>query len=159
MEVLLYIIIILLFIVELAAIFIPLLPDSVFFWAAVILYRVIIPDFEYSIYFWIAAVIITVLVFLANYLSNAYFVKRQGGSNKTVIAAVLGIFLGTLIMGPLGFIIGPFLLIFVVEYWQSKNRDNALRLALSSLSAFFASAFARFFMQLFLIIWFFIEII
>lgn len=159
MQFLLYIIIIVLFILELAAIFVPLLPDSVFFWSAVILYRIIMPEFEYSIYFWIGAVIITILVFLANYLSNAYFVKRKGGSNKTVIAAVIGIFLGAFIFGPPGFIIGPFLLIFIVEYWQSKNRENAVRLAFSSLSAFFASTFARLLMQLFLIIWFFIEIL
>ncbi|MCC3145006.1 DUF456 family protein [Halanaerobium sp. Z-7514] len=158
MEALLYLFIVLLFILELAAIFIPLLPDSIFFWTAVISYRLIIPESEFSLFFYTGAVIITVLVFLANYLSNAYFVKRQGGSNKTVIAAGLGIFLGALLLGPLGFIIGPFILIFVVEYWQSKNRDNAFRLALSSLSAFFASTLARFLMQLFLIIWFFIEI-
>ncbi|RCW54213.1 DUF456 domain-containing protein [Halanaerobium sp. ST460_2HS_T2] len=158
MEIFLLLMILILFTLEIAAIFLPVLPDSVFFWAAVILYRIIKTDISYSPYFWTGAVLITVIIFLADYLANAYFIKRQGGTNRTIIAAVLGMILGTLFLGPLGFIIGPFLLIFIAEYWQSRNKRNSFKLALSSIFAFVASTASRLGMQIFLMIWFFIEI-
>ncbi|MFW5737143.1 MAG: DUF456 domain-containing protein [Halanaerobium sp.] len=158
MEIFLIIMLLILFALEIAAIFLPVLPDSIFFWAAVILYRLIKTDISYSTYFWIGAILITVLVFLADYLANAYFIKKQGGSNRTIMAAVVGMIVGTIFLGPLGFIIGPFILIFTAEYWQSRNKKNSFKLALSSIFAFLASTASRLAMQIFLMIWFFIEI-
>ncbi|MFP4371346.1 MAG: DUF456 domain-containing protein [Halanaerobium sp.] len=158
MEVFLVIMILILFALEIAAIFLPVLPDSIFFWAAVILYRVIKTNVSYSPYFWTGALLITVIVFLADYLANAYFIKKRGGSNRTIIAAAVGMIFGTVVLGPLGFIIGPFILIFITEYWQSRNKKNSFKLALSSIFAFLASTASRLGMQLFLMIWFFIEI-
>ena len=133
MEIFLLIMLLILFALEIAAIFLPVLPDSVFFWSAVILYRIIKTDVSYSPYFWTGAVLITVIIFLADYLANAYFIKKQGGSNRTIAAAVIGMVVGTIFLGPLGFIIGPFLLIFIAEYWQSRNKKNSFKLALSSI--------------------------
>ncbi|MFW5718635.1 MAG: DUF456 domain-containing protein [Halanaerobium sp.] len=158
LEVFLVIMILILFALEIAAIFLPVLPDSIFFWAAVILYRVIKTNVSYSPYFWTGALLITVIVFLADYLANAYFIKKRGGSNRTIIAAAVGMIFGTVVLGPLGFIIGPFILIFITEYWQSRNKKNSFKLALSSIFAFLASTASRLGMQLFLMIWFFIEI-
>ncbi len=158
MEFFLLIMVLILFAVEIAAIFLPVLPDSVFFWAAVILYRLIKTDIAYSSYFWTGAVLITIIVFLADYLANAYFIKKQGGTNRTIMAAVVGMIVGTIFLGPLGFIIGPFILIFIAEYWQSRNKKNSFKLALSSIFAFLASTASRLTMEIFLMIWFFIEI-
>ena len=152
------IIVLILFAVEIAAIFLPVLPDSVFFWAAVILFRVIKTEISYSPYFWTGALLITVLIFFADYLANAYFIKKRGGSNRTIFAAVFGMLFGTIFLGPLGFIIAPFILIFVTEYWQSRNKENSFKLALGSIFAFLTSTAVRLSMQIFLMIWFFIEI-
>jgi len=150
--------VLILFAVEIAAIFLPVLPDSVFFWAAVILFRVIKTEISYSPYFWTGAILITVLIFFADYLANAYFIKKRGGSNRTIFAAVVGMLFGTIFLGPLGFIIAPFILIFVTEYWQSRNKENSFKLALGSIFAFLTSTAVRLSMQIFLMIWFFIEI-
>ncbi len=158
MEIFLVIMVLILFAVEIAAIFLPVLPDSVFFWAAVILYRLLKTDISYSPYFWTGAVLLTVVVFMADYLANAYFIKKQGGSNRTIMAAVVGMIVGTIFLGPLGFIIGPFVLIFITEYWQSRNKSNSFKLAISSIFAFAASTASRLGLQIFLMIWFFIEI-
>ena len=77
MDVFIIIMILILFTVDLAAVFLPILPDSIFFWAAVIIYRLIKADISYSPYFWTGAFLITVIVFLADYLANAYFIKKQ----------------------------------------------------------------------------------
>ncbi len=158
METFLLIIIIVLFTAEIAAVFLPFLPDTVFFWAAVLLYYFIDSNAVYSLYFWIGAVLITIIILAADYFSNLYFIKKQGGSNRTIITAVLAMILGTFLFGPLGFIVLPFVLIFLVEFWKSRNKRNSFKLALSSIFAFFASALAKLGMQLFLMIWFFIEI-
>lgn len=158
MNLFLIIMVIILFSLEIAAIFLPVLPDSVFFWSAVLLYSLIQTEVSYSLYFWLGAILVTILVFLADYLANAYFIKKQGGSNKTIAAAVVGMISGTIFIGPLGFIVGPFVLIFLFEYWQSRNRKNSFKLALSSIFAFLTSTLSRLGLQLFLMIWFFIEI-
>lgn len=150
--------VLILFAVEIAAIFLPVLPDSVFFWAAVILFKIIKTDINYSLYFWIGAILITVLIFFADYLANAYFIKKRGGSNRTIFAAVVGMLFGTIFLGPLGLIIAPFILIFVTEYWQSRNKEDSFKLALGSIFAFLTSTAVRLSMQIFLMIWFFIEI-
>lgn len=158
MDIFLIIMVLILFAVEIAAIFLPVLPDSVFFWAAVILFRIIKTDISYSPYFWTGAILITVLIFFADYLANAYFIKKRGGNNKTIFAAVVGMLFGTIFLGPLGLIIAPFILIFVTEYWQSRNKENSFKLALGSIFAFLTSTAVRLSMQLLLMIWFFIEI-
>lgn len=158
LDIFLIIMVLILFSVEIAAIFLPVLPDSIFFWAAVILYRLIKNNAAYSPYFWIGAVLITVLVFSADYLANAYFIKKRGGTNRTIFTAAVGMIIGTIFLGPLGFIIIPFILIFITEYWQSRNKKNSFKLAFSSIFAFLAGTAARLTMQIFLMIWFFIEI-
>jgi hypothetical protein len=158
LDIFLVIMVLILFAVEIAAIFLPVLPDSVFFWAAVILFKIIKTDINYSLYFWIGAILITVLIFFADYLANAYFIKKRGGSNRTIFAAVVGMLFGTIFLGPLGLIIAPFILIFVTEYWQSRNKEDSFKLALGSIFAFLTSTAVRLSMQIFLMIWFFIEI-
>ena len=158
MDIFLITMVLILFVLEAAAIFLPVLPDSIFFWSAIILYRLIKTGASYSAYFWTGAVLVTILIFLTDYLANAYFIKKQGGSNKTIAAAVVGMIIGTIFLGPLGFIIGPFFSIFIFEYWQSRNKRNSFKLAVSSIFAFLAGTFSRLGLQLFLMIWFFIEI-
>lgn len=158
MDIFLLLMIIILFSLEIAAIFLPVLPDSVFFWSAVLLYSFINKTVSYSNYFWIGAILVTILIFTADYLANAYFIKKRGGTNKTIAAALVGMIIGTIFLGPLGFIIGPFLLIFIFEYWQSRNKRNSFKLALSSIFAFLASTFSRLGLQIFLMIWFLFEI-
>ena len=158
MDGLILFIIIILFALEVAAVFLPVLPDTVFFWTAVILYRFLKTDVSYSPYFLAGAVIITIIILLADYLSNLYFIKKQGGSKRTIFTAILGMVVGTIFFGPIGFILLPFISIFIVEYWRSRNRSNSLKLAFSSILAFLAGTIARLTMQLFLMAWFLIEI-
>lgn len=158
MDGLFLLIIIILFALEVAAVFLPVLPDTVFFWTAVILYRFLKADVSYSPYFWAGAVIITIIILLADYLSNLYFIKKQGGSKRTIFTAIMGMIVGTIFFGPIGFILLPFVSIFIVEYWRSRNRSNSLKLAFSSILAFLAGTIARLTMQLFLMAWFLIEI-
>lgn len=158
MDVFLIIIVLILFAVEIAAIFLPILPDSIFFWSAVILFRLINTNINYSPYFWTGAILITVIMFFADYLANVYFIKKQGGSNRTIVVAAVAMLFGSIFLGPLGFIIAPFILIFLTEYWRSRNKKNSFKIALGSLLAFLTSTAARLGMQIFLMIWFFIEV-
>ncbi|MFW6000987.1 MAG: DUF456 domain-containing protein [Halanaerobium sp.] len=158
MESFLLIMVIILFAAEIAAIFLPFLPDTVFFWSAVLLYRFIDSNTVYSLYFCLGAVLITIIILSADYFSNLYFIKKRGGSNRTVITAVLAMIFGTIFLGPLGFILLPFISIFLIEFWKSRNKKNSFKLALSTIFAFFAGTFVKLGMQLFLMLWFFIEV-
>jgi hypothetical protein len=97
---------------------------------------------------------VTILLFLADYLAGAYFIKKRGGSNKTILAAGIGIILGALFLGPLGFIIGPFLTIFILEFYLSRNKNKSFQIALSSIFALITGTTAKLILELFLMIWF-----
>lgn len=147
-----------LLIFNIIGVFIPALPDSLFFWIAILLYRFVMPGTIYSPYFWTASILLTLLIFSADYLANIYFIKKKGGGRDTMFAAAVGLVLGIIFLGPVGIAVGPFLFIFVSEYWKSRDRENSFKLALSAIMGFFAGTAARFFLQLILIIWFIIEI-
>ncbi|MGM0602977.1 MAG: DUF456 domain-containing protein [Bacillota bacterium] len=158
MELLIIFFVALLLILNIVGVFIPALPDSLFFWIAILLYRFVMPEVYYTVYFWTASILLTVLIFLTDYLANVYFIKKEGGGKDTMLAAAVGLILGIIFMGPVGIVAGPFLLIFVFEYWKSRNRKNSFKLAAGAITAFFAGTAARFILQLILIIWFIIEI-
>src|SRR6056297_384288 len=101
MEYFVLVILLVLFALETAAVFLPLLPDTVFFWTAVLLYRFVFADVNYSLYFWIGSLLITALILSADYISNVYFIKKQGGSRNTVLTALLAMFFGVLFFGPI----------------------------------------------------------
>jgi len=153
-----WILIIILFIVSLVGVFIPMIPDIIPVWVAVIIYQYGPFPFNLPTIFWIVLVIVTIITVLSDFLANAIAVKKSGGSNVSVIAALIGLAIGLVIFGPLGIIIGPFAAIFLAEYYRSqqKNYNEPLKIAFSTVFAFVGSGVVKFFLLTIVIIWFLI---
>ena len=154
MDIILYFIIALFFIFSLIGSFIPIIPDVLPIWGGIAIYHFFIKDDILTHNFFISLVIITIIIQLADFLANAYFVKKSGGNNLSILGAFLGLLAGMIFLPPLGIIIGPFFGVLVVEYINNRDRDQSLKTALATLVAYLGSGFIKFVLQIIIIIWF-----
>jgi uncharacterized protein YqgC (DUF456 family) len=161
MEILLWIVIVALFVLSIAGIFLPVIPDTILLWAGFLLYHFFVADPGAGLpaSFWWGMGGLSVLLYGADLLTNMYFVKRYGGSKWSSFAAAVGIFLGIFIIPPLGMIILPFVLVVLVELFvQKQSMERAIKAGLGSLVGFLGSAVVKVVLQLVMIVWFFLAI-
>lgn len=156
MNIFLWVIIILFFLFSLIGSFIPVVPDIIPLWIGIMIYQFFLPGPALSLPFWTALVLITILTIAADFLANAFFVQRSGGSTHSIIGAFAGIIIG-LFLGPIGIIIGPFIGVLLVEYIINHNRDQAFKIAFSTIFAYLGSGVVKVILQLAVIFWFFWE--
>jgi uncharacterized protein len=160
MEIVLWIIIVALFVLSIAGIFLPVLPDTVLLWGGFLLYHffVAVPGEGLPASFWWGMVVLSVLLYGADLLTNMYFVKRYGGSKWSSFAAAVGIILGIFIFPPFGMIVIPFVLVVLAEMLQNKPFDRAVKAGVGSLIGFLGSAVVKVVVQIGMIVWFFLAI-
>ncbi|WP_050181660.1 DUF456 domain-containing protein [Domibacillus robiginosus] len=159
MSILVWSIIILLFIASFAGFIFPIVPSVLVLWAGFGLYYVGINREELSVLFWIGMVIFTILMFLADFLANSYFVKKYGGSKWGEWTAVIAIIAGSFIIPPFGILIVPFFAVLVVELLILRNVKQAFFVAYATLIAFLSGTLAKIIIQLIMIGWFLAEAI
>ncbi|MCF8000569.1 MAG: DUF456 family protein [Halanaerobiales bacterium] len=156
-----WVIIILLFIISVIGVFVPMVPDIIPVWISVLIYQ--FGPFNYTLprSFWFVLIIFSVISLLADFLTNAIVVKKSGGSNLSVIAALIGLAIGLVFLGPLGIIIGPFAAIFLAEYYQSQSKEynKPFKIAFSTVFAFIGSGIVKAILLFSIIIWFFILVL
>jgi len=164
MTIFLWIVISVLFLLSIVGVFIPVIPDAVLMWIAFLIYQFGIagPGEGLGWIFWISMTIITALIFLADILSNIYFVKKYGGDKWSAGAAVAGLLIGTVLLspfvGPFSIVLGPFLAVLLLEVMRSRNKGEALQIAFGTLIGFLGSGFVKIGLILVMIIWFFVQI-
>ncbi|MFD2371409.1 DUF456 domain-containing protein [Brevibacillus sp. GCM10020057] len=159
MEILLWVLVAALFVLSIAGIFLPVLPDTILLWGGFLLYQFFIaePGSELPASFWWGMAAMSVLLYGADLLTNMYFVKRYGGSKWSSLAAVLGILIGIFAFPPLGMIILPFVFVVLVELFvQQQPLERAIKAGFGSLVGFFGSAVVKVVLQVTMIIWFFL---
>lgn len=125
-------------------------------WTGFLIYQFFGIGTGLTVSFWIAMVILTVLILSADFLMNAYFVKKYGGSKLAMIGAIAGLISGTIFLGPVGILVGPFVLAFVIAFLEKKESNHAFKIGLATTFAVFSSAAAKIILQIVMIIWFFI---
>ncbi|MCL7747590.1 DUF456 domain-containing protein [Halalkalibacter alkaliphilus] len=157
MNILIWILIIALFVLSFVGLIFPIIPSVLVLWGGFLLYAFMLGSL--SIWFWIGAGLLTVIILCADIIASQYFVKKYGGSKWGERMAAVGVIIGSFIYPPFGLILVPFLLVFITEFSSSKNGQHACKVAVASLVAFLSSTFAKFMIQLILIVWFMIEII
>src|SRR5699024_123475 len=130
-------------------------------WVGFLLYQfgLALPGQGLSTSFWWGMGILTVLIIIADLLANILFVKKYGGSKWGVVASIVGLIIGPFIFaGPLGFLLGPIIAVFIVEWIQNKDASLSVKISLGTLAAFLGGGVAKVILQLAMIIWFFIVI-
>ena len=125
--------------------FMPVLPGPTISWAGILLLYL---TKAVEINYWILGIslIVTIFISVLDYIIPAKGTKKFGGSKYGVWGTNLGMLLGFfLIPVPLGFIIGAFLGAFLGElYYNSQDKQRALKAATGSILGFLASSFLKF---------------
>ncbi|MGG1661283.1 DUF456 domain-containing protein [Brevibacillus sp. NRS-1366] len=161
MEIFLWIIVVALFALSIAGIFMPVLPDTILLWGGFLLYHFVIaePGAGLPASFWWGMAVLSILLYGADLLTNMYFVKKYGGSKWSSVAAAVGIFLGIFLFPPFGMLILPFVLVVLVELLAQKQPiEKAVKAGFGSLIGFLGSAVVKVVLQVTMIIWFFIAL-
>ncbi len=161
MSALLWIAIVVLFALSIAGVFFPVIPDTLLLWAGFLLYQFALaePGAELPASFWWGMVVMTGLLLGSDLFTNLYFVKKYGGSKWSSLAALAGVVLGVILLGPIGILVLPFVFVLAVEWGVNKQPpDKAFRVALGSLAAFLSSAVIKVLLQLLMIVWFFLAL-
>ncbi len=159
MAIIIWTLIICLFIVSMIGVFVPVIPAVVLIWLGFILYHFALDPNQLSTFFWIVMSVFTIILVVADLLTNRYFVTKFGGSKGSQWGAIIGIIIGTFIYPPVGIILVPLLLVFLIEIAQHKTMKEASLASMGALAGFLSGVIAKFLIQLIMIVWFFVIII
>ncbi|MFD2044312.1 DUF456 domain-containing protein [Ornithinibacillus salinisoli] len=159
LDIAIWIVIIILFLLSFIGVIFPLIPSVLVLWVGFLLYHFVINGNELNFVFWTVMFVFTVVLIVADIIANSYFVKKFGGSKWGERGAAIAVIIGSFIYPPFGIIIIPFLAVFVIEMMQKRSSQEAIRASIGSLLGFLGGTFAKIFIQLIMIIWFFIVVI
>jgi len=159
MDIFALIIAILFFVAGLAGTLLPALPGTPLIFAGMLVYG-IITGFETLDYiFFLLQGIAMAFTFFTDYFAAAIGTKKFGGSKLASLGAIIGLIVGTIMLGPLGLILGSFLGAVVAELFGGKKIDQALKIGIGALFGFLGSAIIKLSISVIMIIWFFITIL
>jgi uncharacterized protein len=137
----------------------PIIPSVLFLIGAFVLYGLFFSFSPFHWIFWTVQILFVALLFIADYLSNLIGVKRFGGSKAGVWGSTIGLLAGPFVIPVIGIIIGPF--VGAVAGELIINRTPLLRafkIGLGSLIGFFSSIAAKGFIQIIMVLYFFITV-
>ncbi|RXJ01923.1 DUF456 domain-containing protein [Anaerobacillus alkaliphilus] len=158
MDIVLWLVIIVLFIISFVGLVYPIIPSVVLIWGGVAIYYFFILPEAVSWWTWSTFILLTTLLFITDYLANIFFVKRYGGSKWGLRAATIGVIIGCFVIPPFGILIVPFVLVLVTELIQKKTIGESIKVATGTLIAFLSGTFAKAMIQSVMIIVFLLDI-
>lgn len=123
---------------------IPLLPGLLIMWGTSLVYGLVI-GFDRA--GWIIFAVITLLALFGSILDNVVMggkAKIDGASWTAVIAALVGMVIGSILFPPIGGFIAALLAIYAVEYFRLNDSDKALRSTKSLLIGMGLASVVRF---------------
>ncbi|MBW5447267.1 DUF456 family protein [Cohnella sp. CFH 77786] len=104
----------------------PVLPGALAIYAAFFVYGLFFTFAKFGFWFWTFQTLIVVLLFVADYLVNAWGVKKYGGSKASVVGSTIGILIGPFVIPGFGLIIGPLAGAVIGEMIDGVARGVAL---------------------------------
>ncbi len=159
MEWLIWGIILVLFIFSFVGLVAPVIPSTPLIFIGFGLYHFFIGDIPLGWGFWLTMLVLTAISFVIDYVSSGFFVRRFGGSKVSFWAAIFGVMIGPFLFGPVGLLLGPFLLVILVELFRRQDLVQALRVATASVVGFLGGSLFRGLIHLGMIIWFFVLVL
>ncbi|MFC4077943.1 DUF456 domain-containing protein [Salinithrix halophila] len=158
MEILWWLIVLVLFLLGFAGLFLPVLPDMPLFLGGFAVYHFLIDPTALGLSFWVGAVLITIGAVAVDYVAGGIAAKTYGGSRAAVWAAFAGALVG-IFLGPAGLLIGPLAAVILVELLQKKSWEEALRIGYGTLVGFLGGIFFKGLLMVGLLIWFLILVL
>lgn len=158
MTVLGWILVILLFAIGLAGAIFPILPGALAIYLAFFVYGWFFGFEQFGVWFWIIQTLIVVVLFVADYVVNAWGVKKYGGSKLSTTLSTIGVIIGPFVIPAFGLVIGPFLGAFVGEMIGGSSVQKSAKVGFGSVLGLFASTVMKVILQIAMVVIFFIWI-
>lgn len=159
MELLWWLLVVLCFMIGFAGLFVPMVPDTPMLLAGFGIAHFLIDSESLSLSFWVVSGIIVLASFAVDYIAGGVAAKTTGGSNGSVLAAVLGAIGFTILLAPVGLglvglLFGPMLAVILVELIQGKPVEQALKVGVATLIGFLGGVLVKGLLMAGLILWF-----
>ncbi|MGZ9435267.1 DUF456 domain-containing protein [Staphylococcus epidermidis] len=158
MTAILWILIIIAFTLAFIGLIKPVIPSLLMLWIGFLIYQFGFHDGRLSWIFYVAMIFFTIMILVADFVMNKYFVNRFGGSKIGEYTALIGVIVGCFVFPPFGIIIIPFVAVFIVELVQGFNFQQAIKVSFGSVIAFLASTVAQGLIMIVMVIWFFLDV-
>lgn len=158
MEILAIILVVVLFIIGMIGTVYPVLPGVFAIYAAFFVYGFMVSFEAFGVWFWSIQTFILLILIVADYVVNAWGVKKFGGSKASVYGSTIGIIVGPFVIPAVGLIAGPFLGAVIGELIVGTKFKRALLIGWGSLVGLFSSVVVKIILQLVMIILFIIWI-
>ncbi|CQR48332.1 hypothetical protein BN1058_02699 [Paraliobacillus sp. PM-2] len=156
-DIIIWMLIIASFILSFVGIIYPIIPSPLVLWIGFFLYYFTFNS-DFNWIFWTSMAVLTIILIVSDVFANGYFVKRYGGSKWGERAAGVAVIVGSFIVPPFGILIVPFVVVILIELMQKRTGKEAIRAAIGSLFGFLGGVAAKVFIQLMMIIWFFVSL-
>ena len=121
----------------------PMIPSGLLSLAGVLIYWIASGFGDPDLLILSGLVLVSVVAMAAEWLSGAVSAKAGGASTKTTVAATLVGFLGLLVVGPVGFILGTALTVFGLTYWENEDAEASARAAGVTILGMLTSSLAQ----------------
>lgn len=159
LDLFIWILIVALFIASFVGVFIPVIPAVIAVWLGFLAYHFFIDDGKLTLLFWLAMGLFTVILIVADFVTNRYFVDKFGGSKWSEWGAIIGVLVGVFIYPPIGVIVVPFLIVMIIELIRKRPFKLAMFAATGALAGFLSGVVAKVFIQFVMIVIFFIVVL
>lgn len=136
--------IVLCFIVAFIGIFYPIIPSVVFIILGYILYGLFFSFADLTWLFWVIQLLFVVLLFSADMATNAFGVKKFGGTKAGVWGSTIGLIVGPFVIPVAGILVGPFLGAVLAELIVTREGiKQAIKSGIGSLIGFLTSSIVK----------------
>lgn len=158
MDILGWALVIVLFVIGLAGAVYPVLPGALAIYFAFFVYGWFFSFASFNVWFWIVQTLIVVVLFVADYVVNAWGVSKFGGSKLSAVLSTVGVIVGPFVIPIFGLVIGPFIGAVLGELINRQPIGQAVKVGFGSLVGLFTSTVVKLALQLVMIIVFLIYI-
>mgnify|MGYP002720987096 FL=1 len=143
MTVILWCLIIIMFILAFVGLVKPVIPSVLVMWVGFLIYQFGFHNGKLSWIFYLSMIVLTILIFLADFLMNKYFVEKYGGSKFGEYGAIIGVIIGCFVLPPFGIVVIPFILVLVIELIQGYDFKRAIKVGCASICLLYTSPSPR----------------
>lgn len=156
MEILGWTLIIISFVIGFIGLVYPIIPSVIFIMGGFLLYGVFFSFAELPWWFWLIQILFVILLFGADMMTNAFGVKKYGGSKAGIWGSTIGLLIGPIVLPFAGIILGPFLGAIIAELLITRSSiKQAIKTGFGSVIGFLTSVITKGVVQIVMIAIFF----
>jgi uncharacterized protein len=160
MDLIYWILIILAFLLAFVGLIWPIIPGMLFLLLGFVLYGLFFSFEPLTIPFWIIQIILVALLFVTDYFSNLFGVKKLGGKKAAIWGSTIGLLIGPFVIPVAGIIIGPFLGAVIAELIiEKKSIGSAVKVGIGSVLGFLSGTIVKLILHIIMIGYFLYQVL